>query len=377
MPEKSPLSVIEPAQHLPAFTANPTDGRMLHASSDEAAVAAWLAKVSVNGSQKTVEAYRKETRRLLAWLEWRNLALATFTVEAASAYVRFLEDPQPAARWVGPRRPLDHPEWKPFAGPLSAASVRQSRLILGSLFAFLSAGGYLKGNPFKLLGRAKAPARRVHEKVLYEAERRALEATLESMPRETVRERQHYHRCRWVFHLVVLTGLRRAEVAKATMGNVWHRSQGGEEQWTLTVTGKGDKTRDVPIPDQLLDELKVYRTSLGLSELPTASDKSPLLRPITHTKKNLSDKAVYLLVRQLFENAVLAARDAGDPALADRLDRVSTHWLRHTNATLQIESGTSLEMVQDNLGHASIQTTRGYVHVDPARRYKAAKGLKI
>jgi site-specific recombinase XerD len=353
------------------------DGRLTHAVTDQDAIAAWLAKIAVNGSNKTLESYRKEVRRLLSWMEWRKITLEAFGVEAAAAYVKFLGNPQPLSLWVGPRRPLGHPDWKPFAGPLSAASIRQSRLILGSLFTFLAASGYLKGNPFKLLGRARAPERRVHERVLYDTDLQALEAELRSMPRDTERERMHYHRCRWVFYLVVLTGMRRAEIAKAVMGDVRHRRVNGEDQWTITVTGKGGKTRDVPIPDQLLDELKVYRISVGLPELPTARDRSPLLRPITRTGNNLSDKAVYLLVRQLFENAARTARDDGNPELADRLDRVSTHWLRHTNATLQIEAGTSLEMVQDNLGHASIHTTRGYVHVDPSRRYKAARGLKV
>lgn len=364
---------------------------LLSATTDAGAVASWLAKVDAVGSDKTLDAYRKESRRLLAWLEWRGLTLATFGVEAAAAYVKFLENPQPAKHWVGPRRPLDHPEWKPFLGPLAPASVRQARLVLGSLFTFLSSSGYIAGNAFRLLGRVNLPTRRVHEMALYASERLAVEALIESMPKETARERLHYHRCRWVFYLLILTGLRRAEAANARMEDVQLRHiqiEGSpnadtgagaamEEHWTLKVTGKGNKVRDVPLPDQLVDELRLYRKSQGYPEDPAVLVKSPLIRPVTTTHRNLSEKAVYLLVRQIFENAAFAALDKGDAALAARLNQVSTHWLRHTSATLQIESDTALEMVQDNLGHSTIQTTRLYVHVDPARRYRAARGLKV
>jgi len=54
------------------------------------------------------------------------------------AYERFLADPQPAARWVlagSKKLARGHPDWRPFAGPLSPGSVRQALVIPNALFA--------------------------------------------------------------------------------------------------------------------------------------------------------------------------------------------------------------------------------------------------
>lgn len=350
--------------------------KLMAATTDTEAVVAWLAKVAVAGSSKTIESYRKESERFLMWLTHHRLNLQSFGIEAASAYVRFLADPQPD--WVGPRHHRSHLAWRPFAGPLSSSSIRQTRLILGSLYSFLTGSGYVTGNPWRLLGRVKEPKRRVHELVLYKPEREAVERSITSMPQESKREKLHHHRCRWAFCLITLTGLRRAEAANAKMGDIWHRVIEGEDEWTLTVLGKGEKIRDVPIPDKLLEELKVYRAAAGLHPvLPTSGEATPLIMPVIRTGHTLSEKAVYLLVRQTFLNASYMARDEGNHDLANRLEKVSTHWLRHTSATLQIEANIPLEMVQENLGHADIQTTREYVHVNPSGRYKAAKKLSL
>lgn len=52
-----------------------------------------------------------------------------------------------------------HPDWRPFAGPLSPGSVRQAMVILNALFAWLTEAGYLAGNPFALARRRRAPTK--------------------------------------------------------------------------------------------------------------------------------------------------------------------------------------------------------------------------
>ena len=54
------------------------------------------------------------------------LRLSSLTHEDLLAYERFLADPQPAARWVlagNKKLARSHPDWRPFAGPLSPGSV--------------------------------------------------------------------------------------------------------------------------------------------------------------------------------------------------------------------------------------------------------------
>jgi site-specific recombinase XerD len=58
--------------------------------------------------------------------------------------------------------------------------------------------------------------------------------------------------------------------------------------------------------------------------------------------------------------------------------QLSTHWLRHTNATHRLLAGASLETTQDELGHADPKTTRLYVKtLDQQRRADVDKFVKL
>ncbi|MCY1261362.1 hypothetical protein D9M68_108520 [compost metagenome] len=88
--------------------------------------------------------------------------LSSLTHEDLLAYERFLADPQPAARWVltgSKKLARSHPDWRPFAGPLSPGSVRQAMVILNACFTWLTEAGYLAGNPLALARRRRAPSR--------------------------------------------------------------------------------------------------------------------------------------------------------------------------------------------------------------------------
>lgn len=62
-----------------------------------------------------------------------------------------------------------------------------------------------------------------------------------------------------------------------------------------------------------------------------------------------------------------------EPAQAERLAAASTHWLRHTAASHQLEAGVPLLVVSQNLRHASIQTTRKYLHTEDDARHQASQ----
>ena len=65
----------------------------------------------------------------------------------------------------------------------------------------------------------------------------------------------------------------------------------------------------------------------------------------------------------------------GDQAGAARLKRASTHWLRHTHASHTLASGVPIQVVQQNLGHATIATTTLYVSTEKAARLRAMQGF--
>lgn len=55
---------------------------------------------------------------------------------------------------------------------------------------------------------------------------------------------------------------------------------------------------------------------------------------------------------------------------ARRLAAASPHWLRHSYATHALESNVPIEVVQSNLGHASLSTTTIYITAEDQRRYR-------
>ncbi|MFC3110644.1 tyrosine-type recombinase/integrase, partial [Undibacterium arcticum] len=210
--------------------------------------------------------------------------LSSLTHEDLLLYQRFLSDPQPASRWVmrdGRKFAHAHPEWRPFAGPLSPASQRQAIIILNTLFSWLVNAGYLAGNPLSLSRQRARKAKPRITRYLEEDLWSEVKMTIDLMPKESDREREHYYRARWLFSLLYLCGLRISEVVGNTMGSLFcRRDKDGEERWWLEILGKGDKLRIVPATNELMVELARYRREKGLASFPLAGDDVPLLLPI-------------------------------------------------------------------------------------------------
>jgi len=337
---------------------------LIAAQGDEAQVLTWLAEYT--DSPRTQASYRKEAERLLLWLRPQQLSLAQVSRENVLAYERFLLNPP--ADWLGPARPRHHPDWRPLTGPLSAGSVRHAMTVLGALYGYLIDAGVLRGNPFRLIKKRRggATAKLGVERFLDQASWQWVLDELAQLPRDTPRQHGQAARADWLFTLLYLTGARRSEIAQARMGDCFER----RGHWWWRVYGKGGSVADVPVGDELLAALARYRRHLGLSEHPNPDDDSPLVARLTGAVEKrltpLSDKAIYLIVREVLQRA--AAR-CTDPAARLTLQSASTHWLRHTAASHQLDAGVPLLMVSQNLRHASIQTTRRYLHSEDDTRH--------
>lgn len=362
LPRPSSVFSVELAQR-PLANGRP---RLIAARSDAEAVITWLREYQ--DSPHTFSNYRKEAERLLLWCEGRGQTLAGLGREDVLDYQQFLGNPQPAERWIGPARPRQHPDWRPFTGALAASSVRQAMTILGALFQYLLDAGYLNANPLALARRSKRALQGppTVERYLEESSWHAVLDTLDALPQHGPRDIQHCERARWLLHLLYLTGARRSEVAQAVMGD-WFQRKG---LWWWRVVGKGNKQGDIPVSTALLAALQRYRQHCGLSDLPSPGEPTPLVGRVNRpgALDTLSDKAIYLIVKQVFR---LAAER--HPALADTLLAASTHWLRHTAASHQLEAGVPLLVVSQNLRHSTIQTTRRYLHTEDDARHQASQ----
>ncbi|KWR79302.1 integrase [Cupriavidus sp. IDO] len=360
----------------------PATATRIAATDDLPAVTAWLARYA--DSATTLSAYRREVERLILWAVLQlGKPLSSLTHEDLLVYERFLADPQPAARWVltgSKKLARNHPDWRPFAGPLSPASVRHALVILNALFAWLTEAGYLAGNPLALARRRRAPSRPRITRYLSHELWATVKETVEAMPVGTERERLHAARCRWVLTVLYLGGLRAAEVTGTPMGAFFcRRDAQGTERWWLEVTGKGNKTRLVPASDELIAELARYRRAHGLPPSPQPGETRALVLPVIGRDqgrdKALSRGALHLILKEVFGLAAerLRARGPAWEAQADVLASASAHWLRHTAGSHMTDQQVDLRFVRDNFGHASIATTSAYLHSEEDARHQATQ----
>lgn len=117
----------------------------------------------------------------------------------------------------------------------------------------------------------------------------------------------------------------------------------------ITVIGKGNKERIIPIAEQTQHYIRKYIREVRQLKK-THKDSRDILF-LNNRGKGLSRIMIFYIIKDL---AVLAAIKK----------TVSPHTLRHSFATHLIEGGAGLRAVQEMLGHESITTTEIYTHID-------------
>lgn len=153
------------------------------------------------------------------------------------------------------------------------------------------------------------------------------------------------------------------------------------EGWVLSVVGKGEKLREVPIPDGLTAEVGQYLVHRGLDPDPgTAAEDTYLIgkiddagegsnRATYDSRTGISASTLYDQLKRFFVDCS-STLVLTDRAGAARMAKASTHWLRHTFGSHAVAAHTPLEVVQSVLGHASLNTTTIYVKAERKRRFK-------
>lgn len=335
----------------------------LDANNDYQAVQAWLA---LHESTATQRAYRKEAERLILWaVVERGRALSSLTTEDAVAYLAFLRHPAPRGRWIGPARPRSSPEWRPFAGGLSARSVAYALSVVGAMFRWLIQQRYLLANPFagiKVRGTSRSESLAV-TRVFGEGEWALIQAVAEGLEWGHGWETPAAQRLRFVLDFAYATGLRIGELVAATLGQIEVDAQG--DHW-LHLLGKAGKVALPPLARSALDRYLVQR------RLPTTrarwDPRTPLIGCLDQeSAAGITATRLWSVMRRFFTK-VAEVLEGETPATAEKLRRASPHWMRHTHATHALARGAELTTVRDNLRHASISTTSIYLHSDEVKR---------
>ena len=270
-------------------------------------------KVEKNLSENSIEAYLRDVEKLFQYLEmtYPDVTLPKITQKHLTSFI----------------------DW--IAG-LGLMATSQSRIISGikGFFIYLVGEGIIQSNPSELLSMPQL--KRHLPEVLSREE-------IENMIAQIDRSKPDGERNAAMLETLYACGLRVSELVNLQLSKI------DFEEEIVSVIGKGNKERLVPIGKAARKQLKKYIDKVRVHLDIKPGDEDYIF--LSKFGKPLSRIMVFLIIKDL-------AMKAG-------IDKeISPHTFRHSFATHLVEAGADLRAVQEMLGHASIITTEIYTHLD-------------
>lgn len=262
----------------------------------------------------TVESYQRDLTHFQTWLAGRSPN--KLKIDDLINYLVWLKDQR-----------------------LAASSIARHIVSLRMFYKFLQLEAAITDNPAELLTTPKL-WRRVPTVIHASLIDRFLTAPKKFDPL--------WQRDRAILELLYATGCRVSEVSDMLLANVFL------EQSYCLAEGKGSKQRMVPLGQRAVEAIREYikdsRAQLTLTKDPK---QTPWLI-VSRTGQRLRREAIWELVKRY------ALRAGIDP-------ETSPHTLRHSFATHLLAGGADLRLIQEMLGHASIETTQIYTQVENSK----------
>ena len=361
----------------------------------------FLKYVGRNKSEHTFNRFRNETERFLTWIFLvKQQPMDNLRKQDILEYVDFCF--KPPVSWIGlaaynrfiPNNGLYtiNPKWLPFRLKIPKNQVetnlqpdkrkyKPSQETLKSMFTgiiafykYLMNEEICYGNPAQI---AKTDCRHFIIDAQVKEIRRLTEDQWQcvlDIAQSLTSQDHYYERNLFVVATLKTLFLRISELSERTewspeMRHFW---QDENNNWWLKVYGKGRKLRDVSVPTQYLQYLKRYRRYRALPELPSSYDTSPLVEKV-RGQGGMTARHLTRLVQKVFDKAYDEMKLKDGEESARKLLVASTHWLRHTGASMEIERGRALKDLSEDLGHASMATT-DTVYVQSENKKRAASG---
>ena len=356
----------------------------------------------------TFESYRREIERLIQW-SWliEKKSLLDLKRSDIETYIQFCLKPPHA--WIGSKkvaRFISHngvrapnPEWRPFVVTISKSAhkngfqpekdnyqlsqkaTREIFTVLSSFYNYLLLEEKVSSNPIALIKQKSKYIQKnqqySHVMRLSEKQWQTCLATVKQMADNAP---EKYERSLFIISALYLLYLRISELCASErwtpiMGHFYKDSQ---DCWWFKTVGKGNKMRDIAVPDDMLAALKRYRLSMYLSPLPSLNDQTPLLSKEKGKGGMTSSRHIRRLVQECFDQTIEVLRATGFSTEADSLEAATVHWLRHTGISDDINMrGRPVAHVRDDAGHSSSSITDRYNDIDLMERHKSAKHKKI
>ena len=261
-------------------------------------------------SQNTIDAYMRDISKLSEFLHGNGMEV----LEAR------LSDLESFSEWVA----------KSGVGQRSHARILSG---VRSLYHFLVVDGFLEEDPSELLESPSQP-RHLPEVLSVEEVDRLIDSI--------DLDKWEGQRNRAIIEVLFSCGLRVSALVTLRISCLYR-----EERY-LRVLGKGGKERLVPISQRAIDEIDswfVQRDAMVVK--PGEEDFVFLNRRGSHLTRTM----VLIMIKKY-------------AAMAGLKKTISPHTLRHSFATVMLEGGADLRVIQEMLGHEDISTTEIYTHID-------------
>ncbi|MEX1669437.1 tyrosine-type recombinase/integrase [Zhongshania guokunii] len=365
----------------------------------------FLQYIGRNKSEHTYTRFRNEIERFLLWVFlFQSKPMDQFRKADILDYADFCW--QPPVSWICLANHekflcqnglhTQNPLWAPFKLKLpkradndvladkkkykpSQQTLTATFTAITVFYKYLMSEEYLYGNPAQI---AKGDCRHFISDAQVKEVRRLSESQWQyvfDVAHTLAEEDDLYERSLFVICAMKTLFLRISELSERPnwspiMSHFWEDSEGN---WWLKAFGKGRKLRDITVPNSFIPYLKRYRSYRGLSKLPSPGDNSPIVEKI-RGQGGMTSRQLTRIVQQVFDKAYEEMRAAEGDDKARKLKEASTHWLRHTGASMEIERGRALKDLSEDLGHSSMATTDTvYVQTENRIRAESGKARKV
>src|SRR3990167_1316736 len=354
------------------------------------------------GSAETFKSYRRETERLLQW-SWfiRAKSLKELRRTDLEAFLEFCQ--APPKQWIGIKhvpRFIDkdglrvaNPVWRPFIAAISKKAHRDGELptaqsytlsqsalqaifaILSSFFNYLEQEEYIVGNPIAQIRQKSKFLRKHHGKKiirrLSELQWAYIIETAELMANE---KSSSHERTLFIMNALFAMYLRISELAASVRWSpqMGHFYKDRDNNWWFKTVGKGNKERDISVSNAMLEALKRYRISLGLSSLPSPGESTPLISKSVGKGPIEGTRHIRKIVQHCFDQTIERLKNDGFKEDAEMLMAATVHWLRHTGISEDVKIRPR-EHVRDDAGHSSSAITDQYIDIELRARHASAK----
>lgn len=236
---------------------------------------------------------------------------------------------------------VEHKHMKEFVQWLSEkhmSATTQSRVISGmrAFYKYLLLENLVSNNPTELLEMPKT-GRKLPDVLNVED----IDLLIQAIDMSS----SEGHRNRAMLEIMYSCGLRVSEAVNIKISDLFF------DTGFVRVIGKGNKQRLIPIGNEAMKFVDMYRKEIRIHQKMQKGFEDFLF--LNNRGRKLTTVMVFLIIKKIAKQIGLKKH-------------VSPHTFRHSFATHLVENGADLRAVQEMLGHESITTTEIYTHLDRA-----------